>query len=55
MALAAAGPLCCCCCCCSSTLTVDAVVVVVIADLLSEKPGAVSMYPEAVAYGAQKL
>ena len=31
---------------------VDAVVVVVVADL-SEKPGAV--YPEAVAYGAQKL
>ena len=32
---------------------VDAVVVVVVADLLSEKHGAV--YPEAVAYGAQKL
>jgi len=31
---------------------VDAVVVVVVADLLSEKPGAV--YPEVVAYGAQK-
>ena len=32
---------------------VDAVVVVVVADLLSEKLGAV--YPEAVAYGTQKL
>jgi len=51
------------CCCCSRSWTavlllllllvdVDAVVVIV-ADFLSEKLGAV--YPEAVAYGAQKL
>jgi len=50
-------------CCCSSRswtavllllpVNVDTIVVVVVADLLSEKPGAV--YPEAAAYGAQKL
>jgi len=34
-------------------LDVAAILVVVVADLLREKPGAV--YPEAVAYGAQKL
>jgi len=44
-----AGPLCCC-CCCSSTLTPS------LSSSSREtrlKPGAV--YPEAVAYGAQKL